>query len=101
MVWADGMECLWHRDQRSIVYPMLIFYLPVSKSVKKAARQSNVLFCLTVNNVNNCLLKQSSFAGIGPRCEKTGLRGFRPGPTQTSLYSYRRWLEASNFGFRN
>ena len=29
-----------------------------------------------------------------PRCEKTGLRGFRSGPTQTRLYSYRRWLEA-------
>ena len=26
-----------------------------------------------------------------PRCEKTGLRGFRPGPTQTRLH--RRWLE--------
>ena len=25
-----------------------------------------------------------------PRCEKTGLRGFRPGPTQTGLYSHRR-----------
>ena len=30
----------------------------------------------------------------GPRCEKTGLWGFRPGPTQTRLYSHRRWLEA-------
>ena len=30
---------------------------------------------------------------IEPRCEKTGLRGFRPGPTQTRLYSHRRWLE--------
>ena len=29
-----------------------------------------------------------------PRCEKTGLRGFRPGPTQTGLYCHRRWLEA-------
>ena len=29
-----------------------------------------------------------------PRCEKTGLRGIRPGPTQTRLYSHRRWLEA-------
>ena len=29
-----------------------------------------------------------------PRSEKTGLRGFRPGPTQTGLYSHRRWLEA-------
>ena len=31
---------------------------------------------------------------IEPRCEKTGLRGFRPGPTQTRLYSHRRLLEA-------
>ena len=29
-----------------------------------------------------------------PGCEKTGLRGFRPGPTQTGLYNNRRWLEA-------
>ena len=29
-----------------------------------------------------------------PRCEKTGLRGFPPSPTQTGLYSHRRWLEA-------
>ena len=35
-----------------------------------------------------------------PRCEKTGLRGFKSGPTQTGLYSHRRWLEACNFGFR-
>ena len=35
-----------------------------------------------------------------PRSEKTGLRGFRPGPTQTRLYRHRRWLEARNFGFR-
>ena len=27
-----------------------------------------------------------SFA-VEPRCEKTGLRGFRPGPTQTGLYA--------------
>ena len=40
-------------------------------------------------------------AGLGlkrftnePRCEKTGLRGFRPGPIQTRLYSHMRWLEA-------
>ena len=29
-----------------------------------------------------------------PRSEKTGLRGFRPGPTQTGLYSHKRRLEA-------
>ena len=35
-----------------------------------------------------------------PRCEKTGLRGFRPAPTQTGLYIHRSCLEARNFGFR-
>ena len=29
-----------------------------------------------------------------PRLEKTGLRCFGLGPTQTGLYSHRRWLEA-------
>ena len=37
---------------------------------------------------------------VEPRCEKTGLWGFRRGPTQTGLYSQRRWLEAWNFGLR-
>ena len=27
-----------------------------------------------------------------PRCEKTGLRGFPPGPTQTGLYNHRKWF---------
>ena len=31
---------------------------------------------------------------VEPRREKTGLRGFRPGPTQTGLYSLRNRLEA-------
>ena len=31
---------------------------------------------------------------------KTGLRGFRPGPTQTRLYNHTRWLDALNFVFR-
>ena len=30
----------------------------------------------------------------GARCEKYGLRGFRPGQTQTKLCSHRRRLEA-------
>ena len=33
-------------------------------------------------------------ARFEPRCEKTGLRGFRPGPTLTGLCNHRRWLEA-------
>ena len=35
-----------------------------------------------------------------PRREKTGLRDFRPGPTQTGLYKLRSRLEAGNFGFK-
>ena len=35
-----------------------------------------------------------------PCSEKTGLRGFRPGPAQILLRNYRRLLEARNFGFR-
>ena len=31
---------------------------------------------------------------IEPRREKTGLRDFRPGPTQTGLYKLRKELEA-------
>ena len=34
------------------------------------------------------------FLPYEPRCEKTGLRGFRPGPTQTRLHYHTRWLEA-------
>ena len=34
-----------------------------------------------------------------PVHEKTNNLGFRPGLTQTSLYSHRSMLEASNFGF--
>ena len=32
--------------------------------------------------------------------KKTVFGGFRPGPTQTGLYSHGRWLEAGNFRFR-
>ena len=34
------------------------------------------------------------------RREKTGLRGFRQGLTQTDLYSHRSGLEAGNFGYK-
>ena len=51
------------------------------------------------------VVKESCFYAIDyrlfePRSEKIGLRGFRPGPTQTGLSNHWRWLEAWNFGFR-
>ena len=36
----------------------------------------------------------SSLEQFEPRREKTGLRGFRPGPTQTDLYKLIKELEA-------
>ena len=39
-------------------------------------------------------VKALSQMKIEPRCEKTGLRGFRPGPTLTGLCNHTRWLEA-------
>ena len=54
--------------------------------------RTNAKLCHT-NQVDNKRIYE-------PRCEKTGLRGFQPGPTQTGLYSYRRWLEAWNFRLR-
>ena len=33
---------------------------------------------------------------LEPRHERTCLRGFRQGPTQSGLYSHRRWQEACN-----
>ena len=36
----------------------------------------------------------SSKTWFEPHYEETGLRGFRPGQTQTRLYSHTRWLEA-------
>ena len=36
---------------------------------------------------------EGGFVSIEPPSEKTGLRGFGPGPTQTGLYRHRRWLE--------
>ena len=35
-----------------------------------------------------------------PHSKKTCLQGFPPCPTQTGLYSHRRWKEAGNFRFR-
>ena len=53
----------------------------------------------TVNNEEDGLYMSAFFSPkwrltTQPRSEKTGLRGFRPGPTQTGLCSHRRWLEA-------
>ena len=58
--------------------------------------------CLYVSRYDSSILMSTTHPVkvYEPRCDKTGLRGFRPGPTQTRLYSHWRWLEAWNFVFR-
>ena len=61
-------------------------------------------FCTTAELSKLLVLLLSNFTSYGtvtvyekpnePRCEKTGLRGFRPGLTQTRLHSHRIKLEA-------
>ena len=73
------------------------YYLPLN--VFTATKGSNlyILFALTAAGVVPCSGPKKSPRTLSivriifePRREKTGLRGFRPGLTQTNLYSHRK-----------
>ena len=66
------MEC--RADRVNPVYP--VFQSGVYKKFEKKKNSLDINF--------------SGWLPNEPRCEKTGLRGFRPGPTQTGLYNHRR-----------
>ena len=53
---------------------------------KDKARERDCV-CLYVSNVKIAYLLSCIFE---PRCEKTGLRGLRQGPTKIGLHSHRR-----------
>ena len=57
-------------------------FLYVHKFVRPSTIHVDLLFsaAVIVGSMKPCII-------IEPRCEKTGLRGFRPGRTQTGLYS--------------
>ena len=101
--------------------PIIYAFRPVSTSTQNLYFKAvNCIFCLYYVCLRICYLNFSAFcfdasvpvpcrsllftliyqvnhykaATYGPRCEKTGLRGFRPGPTLTGLHSHRKWLEA-------
>ena len=76
---------------------MAMFYLlKVRTSIDIFSTESvKLLLALSIYS-RTCLLVL-----FEPRCEKPGLRDFRPGLTQTWLYSHTRWLEGGNFVFRN
>ena len=59
------------------------------------ARKEPICFLILEDPTQNLLFEtKNNMIQNEPRCEKTGLRGFRPGLTQTELCSHRRWLDA-------
>ena len=73
-----------------------------TKHLNKTMKWSRTIFIKSCSGSydNIPISNLSVIVLIGPRREKTGLRGFRPGPTQTGLYKLRKELEAWNFGFK-
>ena len=63
-----------------------LFLIQEVKLVKLGAAQTGMKSALGTFAVISQLIFE-------PRCEKTGLPGFRPGTTQTGLHSHRRKLE--------
>ena len=66
--------------------------IPVSKSQMNVSSHS--IACFLNFGLENKRKESFSLLVYEPRSEKTGLRGFRPGPTKTRLYNHTRWLEA-------
>ena len=78
MLFCIGLYCDWQKKKMGLLSPMIT---------------SEILW-MNEQIGNDWFTAGTSLHVYEPRCEKTGLRGFRPGPTQTGLYSHRRWLEA-------
>ena len=80
--------CVFEGDVRNDIYVTLCEgeFNRGSKTADK-----NVEVTMLVCNKKGEVIPVSK---LGPRFEKTSLQGFRPDPTQTGLYSHRRWLEA-------
>ena len=90
-------EYVFQRDQMQRFGLFLFFMTDFLLTCFGAdAACSSTVICHLINEIHSSKCKTL----FEPRCEKTGLLGFRPGPTQTGLCSHRRWLEAGNFGFR-
>ena len=64
---------------------------PVISFLRSQRLKSKALFGVSYYSVSPHILL------FEPRCEKTGLRGFRPGATQTRLYKHTRWIGARFF----
>ena len=73
----------------------IIFQLS-SNIIKYGLISSSAVLFYTLLKYNEAkvVVQQGNTSLFEPRSEKTGLRGFRPCPTQTGLYGHRRWPEA-------
>ena len=79
---AFEMSVLRHSTEDHNDAPQLTPY-----DKKKMCTICNTLVSKVYKNLTLVCGTDKSFE---PRSEKTGLRGFRPGPTQTGLYSHKR-----------
>ena len=83
------------------IYPKhLLCNTEIGTNMKNFRMNEKKIYHLSFPNCSCRSLFHTKHFTFEPRCEKTGLLGFRPGLTHTGLYSYRSWLEASNFIFR-
>ena len=78
-------------ERRSCILKM---FFDTMDLLGKTENDFELMFVNSKFHHSYCCVVGGSSVIIEPRCEKIGLRGFRPGPTQTELYNHRSWLEA-------
>ena len=71
-----------------------ILYVNIEKKEHVGDVYLNLNVKTVVRDCEYARAETGSTSKYEPRSEKTGLRGFRPGPPQTGLYNHTRWLEA-------
>ena len=103
--------CLLSRKTNIYFYILPLAYIPLTRlaSLKpgrmppeNALISSEVFLYVSLVTRQTCLPRVSGQPSLTLFCfnEKTCFQGFRPGQTQSDLYSHRRWLEAFSLGFR-
>ena len=73
---------------------MVCFLMTRLKSVLHFGKHAVHKVSLALMALNQMITFTATFLLFEPSLEKTANVGFRPGPTQTDLYSHRRELES-------
>ena len=84
---------------RPLGFNFSVITAKVSAQAPSMSDDCSVLRTSLMSNGNELIYRLmicvfNGYMSFEPRFEKTGLRGFRPGPTQTRLYNHTRWLKA-------